>query len=79
MVIGVAVPGPVGVLAMAEACNEAFDPPAAWAAFAELVRQLEFPAGELATLAADSQDGTQIRRAAWLVEFIDNYNQEYPQ
>jgi hypothetical protein len=64
---------------MAEACNESFDPPAAWAALEALVRQLEFPATDVATLAADTADGTQIRRAAWLVEFIEYYNQEYPQ
>ena len=77
MSIGVNVDGPTALVAVALACNEAPDTGAAWAALEALVVALDGPAKDLHALALEDQDGTAIRRAAWLVEFLEAYALEY--
>ena len=77
MSIGVCVNGPTALVAVALACNEALDTAAAWAALEALVVALDGPAKDLQALALEDQDGTDIRRAAWLVEFLEAYALEY--
>jgi hypothetical protein len=77
MSIGVCVNGPTALVAVALACNEAPDTGAAWAALEALVVALDGPAKGLHALALGEADGTGIRRAAWLVEFLESYALEY--